>query len=67
MTGSRHAISASHESEQEVGLDADDASSRPMIVAINKMDKPEANPDNIRTRLLEHEVIVEKIASANSV
>ena len=34
----------------------------PMIVAINKMDKPEANPDNIRTRLLEHEVIVEKMS-----
>ena len=34
----------------------------PMIVAINKMDKPEADPDNIRTRLLEHEVIVEKMS-----
>tara|TARA_B100000745_G_scaffold67408_2_gene39832 strand:+ start:9039 stop:11591 length:2553 start_codon:yes stop_codon:yes gene_type:complete len=34
----------------------------PMIVAINKMDKPEANPDNIRNRLLEHEVIVEKMS-----
>ncbi|ALE16972.1 Translation initiation factor 2 [Altererythrobacter epoxidivorans] len=34
----------------------------PMIVAINKVDKPEANPDNIRTRLLEHEVIVEKMS-----
>ena len=34
----------------------------PMIVAINKMDKPEANPDNIRTRLLEHEVIVESMS-----
>ncbi len=34
----------------------------PMIVAINKMDKPEANPDNIRNRLLEHEVIVEKLS-----
>ncbi len=34
----------------------------PMIVAINKMDKPDANPDNIRTRLLEHEVIVEKMS-----
>ena len=33
-----------------------------MIVAINKMDKPEANPDNIRNRLLEHEVIVEKMS-----
>ncbi|MEL6876775.1 MAG: translation initiation factor IF-2, partial [Pseudomonadota bacterium] len=34
----------------------------PMIVAINKMDKPEANPDNIRNRLLEHEVIVESLS-----
>ncbi|MBX7500458.1 translation initiation factor IF-2 [Qipengyuania sp. YG27] len=34
----------------------------PMIVAINKMDKPEADPDNIRTRLLEHEIIVEKMS-----
>ena len=31
----------------------------PMIVAINKCDKPEANPQKIRERLLEHEVIVE--------
>ncbi len=34
----------------------------PMIVAINKMDKPEANPDNVRNRLLEHEVIVESLS-----
>ncbi len=34
----------------------------PMIVAINKMDKPEADPDNVRTRLLEHEIIVEKMS-----
>ncbi len=34
----------------------------PMIVAINKMDKPEADPNNVRTRLLEHEVIVEKMS-----
>ena len=34
----------------------------PMIVAINKCDKPEAQPDNIRNRLLEHEVIVEKMS-----
>ncbi|WP_294080039.1 translation initiation factor IF-2 [Sphingomonas sp.] len=31
----------------------------PMIVAINKIDKPEANPKRVRERLLEHEVIVE--------
>ncbi|KUO57298.1 MAG: translation initiation factor IF-2, partial [Sphingomonadales bacterium BRH_c3] len=34
----------------------------PMIVAINKCDKPEAKPDNIRNRLLEHEVVVEKMS-----
>ncbi|MEL7444310.1 MAG: translation initiation factor IF-2 [Pseudomonadota bacterium] len=34
----------------------------PMIIAINKMDKPEANPDNVRNRLLEHEVIVESLS-----
>ena len=34
----------------------------PMIVAINKMDKPEADPNNIRNRLLEHEVIVESMS-----
>ncbi|MEY8843037.1 translation initiation factor IF-2 N-terminal domain-containing protein, partial [Cribrihabitans sp. XS_ASV171] len=28
----------------------------PMIVAINKIDKPEANPDKVRTDLLQHEV-----------
>ncbi|MCP1470523.1 translation initiation factor IF-2 [Sphingobium sp. OAS761] len=31
----------------------------PMIVAINKCDKPDANPQRIRERLLEHEVVVE--------
>ncbi|MGN6279363.1 MAG: translation initiation factor IF-2 [Sphingomonas sp.] len=34
----------------------------PMIVAINKIDKPEANPQRIRERLLEHEVIVEEMS-----
>ena len=33
----------------------------PMIVAINKVDKPEANPQRIRERLLEHEVVVEEM------
>lgn len=35
------------------------AANVPMIIAINKMDKPEANPQRVRERLLEHEVIVE--------
>ena len=34
----------------------------PIIVAINKCDKPEANPDNVRTELLQHEVIVEAMS-----
>lgn len=31
----------------------------PIIVAINKMDKPDANPQRVRTELLQHEVFVE--------
>ena len=31
----------------------------PLIVAVNKMDKPEANPDNVRQGLAQHEVIPE--------
>ena len=34
----------------------------PMIVAINKCDKEDANPQKIRERLLEHEVIVEEMS-----
>ncbi|WP_136636804.1 translation initiation factor IF-2 [Pseudooceanicola onchidii] len=34
----------------------------PMIVAINKVDKPEANPQKVRTDLLQHEVIVEAMS-----
>ncbi|MBW8784899.1 MAG: translation initiation factor IF-2 [Novosphingobium sp.] len=34
----------------------------PMIVAITKVDKPEANPQRIRERLLEHEVVVEEMS-----
>ena len=34
----------------------------PMIVAINKIDKPEANPQKVRTDLLQHEVIVEEMS-----
>ena len=38
------------------------AANVPMIVAINKVDKPSANPDKVRTDLLQHEVIVEKMS-----
>jgi translation initiation factor IF-2 len=34
----------------------------PMIVAITKSDKPEFNPQKIRERLLEHEVVVEAMS-----
>src|SRR5579875_2856939 len=33
----------------------------PIIVAINKIDKPDANPDRVRTELLNHEVVVESM------
>jgi len=32
----------------------------PIVVAINKMDKPDANPDRVRSELLQHEVILEE-------
>ena len=34
----------------------------PMIVAINKIDRPAANPTKVRTDLLQHEVIVEQMS-----
>ncbi|MFN3644259.1 MAG: translation initiation factor IF-2 [Gemmobacter sp.] len=34
----------------------------PMIVAINKIDKPSARPDKVRTDLLQHEIVVEKMS-----
>ncbi|SMX29770.1 Translation initiation factor IF-2 [Pelagimonas phthalicica] len=34
----------------------------PMIVAINKIDKPTANPTKVRTDLLQHEVVVEQMS-----
>jgi translation initiation factor IF-2 len=33
----------------------------PMIVAINKIDKPEAKPQKVREELLQHEIIVEEM------
>ncbi len=38
------------------------AANVPMIVAINKIDLPAANPDKVRTDLLQHEVMVEKMS-----
>ncbi|WP_299846074.1 translation initiation factor IF-2 [uncultured Paracoccus sp.] len=34
----------------------------PMIVAINKVDKPAADPNKVRTALLQHEVVVEQMS-----
>ncbi len=34
----------------------------PMIIAINKCDKPDANPQKVRTDLLQHEVVVEAMS-----
>lgn len=36
------------------------AANVPMIVAINKIDKPSANPDNVRNELLTHDIVLEK-------
>ncbi len=33
----------------------------PIIIAINKMDKPSANPTRVRTDLLQHEIVVESM------
>jgi translation initiation factor IF-2 len=33
----------------------------PIIVAINKMDRPDANPGRVRQELLQHEVVVEEM------
>ncbi len=38
------------------------AANVPIIVAINKCDKQAADPDKVRTELLQHEVIVEKMS-----
>ena len=35
------------------------AADAPIIVAINKMDKPDANPNRVRQELLQHEIVVE--------
>src|ERR1700751_3004171 len=35
------------------------AANAPIIVAINKMDKPDANPTRVRQELLQHEIVVE--------
>ena len=47
-------------------IDHAKAAKVPIIVAINKIDKPDANPDRVRTELLQHEVQVESIGGESS-
>jgi translation initiation factor IF-2 len=37
------------------------AAGAPIIVAVNKMDKPDANPNRVRQDLLQHEIVVEEL------
>ncbi|MGH6931031.1 MAG: translation initiation factor IF-2 [Dongiaceae bacterium] len=37
------------------------AANAPMIVAINKIDKPDANPERVRQELLQHGIVVEQM------
>jgi len=37
------------------------AAQAPMIVAINKIDKPDAKPERVRQELLQHEIVVEAL------
>ena len=40
------------------------AAQAPMIVAINKIDKPGARPDHVRQQLLSHHIVVEKLGGS---
>ncbi len=37
------------------------AANAPLIIAINKMDKPDANPGRVRQELLSHDIVVEEM------
>jgi translation initiation factor IF-2 len=43
------------------------AAGAPLIVAINKMDKPDANPQRVINELLQHEVVVESLGGETQV
>ncbi len=42
-------------------IDHAKAAEVPIIVAINKIDRPDANPDRVRNELLSHEIVVETL------
>ncbi len=41
-------------------IDHAKAAKVPIVVAINKMDKPEANPDRIKQQLAQHDILIEE-------
>jgi len=43
-------------------IDHAKAAGVPIIVAINKIDKPSADPNRVRTELLQHEIVVESMS-----
>ena len=42
-------------------IDHAKAAGVPIIVAVNKMDRPDANPDRVRNELLQHEIVTESV------
>ena len=42
-------------------IDHAKAAEVPIIVAVNKMDRPDANPDRVRNELLQHEIVTESV------
>jgi translation initiation factor IF-2 len=42
-------------------IDHAKAADAPMIIAVNKIDRPEANPGRVRTELLQHGIVVEEM------